>query len=66
MNEREEDILDRGSDLLVYDYNGNIVSLNDAAIWYNSDGDYFQPKAHLSMCKKIMLLIERIFCCFNA
>ena len=40
---RECDIEKRGKDILVYDYNREIVKLVDAQIWYNDDGDYVQP-----------------------
>ena len=43
---RESDIEKRGKDILVYDYNREIVKLVDAQIWYNYDGDYVEPSEY--------------------
>jgi hypothetical protein len=43
---REDDIQIRGANHMVYDYNGKIVQLKSATIWYNDDGDYIEPKSY--------------------
>lgn len=43
---RKEDIQQRGRDCLVYDYNGSIVSLKEAVIWYSHDGNYMEPEIY--------------------
>lgn len=41
---REEDIKLRGRNCLVYDYDGSIVILEKAKIWYSHDGNYMEPR----------------------
>ena len=43
---REDDIKKRGKDHLVFDHDGTKVKLNDACVWYNSDGMYIQPSTY--------------------
>ena len=45
INAREQDILIRGKDYPVYDYNGKIVELGTARIWYDENGYYVKPKS---------------------
>lgn len=64
MENREEDILDRGN-ILVHDYNGDIVRLKDAKIWHTLDGDYVEPREYisdLSDCDNIIRNILKLFC----
>lgn len=61
METREEDILDRGN-ILVHDYNGDIVRLKDAKIWCTLDGDYVEPRKYISDCENIIENILKIFC----
>ena len=43
---REEDMEHRGKHHLVYDYNGKIIELIDAVIWYSWDGNYVEPRSY--------------------
>lgn len=43
---REQDIECRGKYHLVYDYNGKIIELTDAVIWYSWDGNYVEPRSY--------------------
>jgi hypothetical protein len=43
---REEDIKLRGENHQVVDYNGMVVSLKDAKIWKEYDGNYFPPESY--------------------
>ena len=61
MEYREEDILDRGN-ILVHDYDGDIVRLKDAKIWYTLDGDYVEPREYISDCKNLIENILKLFC----
>jgi len=61
MENREEDMLDRGN-ILVHDYNGDIVRLKDAKIWYTLDGDYVEPRRYTLDCENIIENILKIFC----
>lgn len=63
MDDREEDILDRGGDFLVHDFDGKIVSLRDAATWYNNIGTYVKPRGYVSSCDNIMLVIKMLLGC---
>ena len=45
INAREQDILIRGKDCPVYDYNGKIVELGAAILWYDENGHYMKPKS---------------------
>ena len=51
---REEDISIRGSNHEVYDYDGHIVKLKNAKVWYSDHGNYVEPTSHegieCSMC----------------
>jgi len=47
---RKSDINIRGSQHKVYDYNGNIVKLIDAKVWYNCDGNYVEPYSYKNNC----------------
>ena len=40
---REEDINIRGKRHEVYDYDGHIVTLENAKVWYNNEGNYVEP-----------------------
>lgn len=42
---REEDLVNRGIEHLVYDYNGKIVELQYAKIWCGINGNYMEPKS---------------------
>ena len=47
INNRNEDIILRGENCLVHNYNkNNIARLKDAIIWYNINGDYVMPKTY--------------------
>ena len=41
---RDDDISARGDLCKVHDYDGKIVYLKDAIIWYNNDGNYVNPR----------------------
>ena len=44
---RNEDMILRGENCLVHNYNkNNIVCLKEAIIWYNIHGDYVMPKTY--------------------
>ena len=43
-HDRNEDIRLRGRDTLVHDYDGTIVKLSQAKMWYNYDSDYVAPR----------------------
>lgn len=43
---RSEDIKNRGKNHLVYDYNGNIVKLEMATVWFSQDGNYVEPRSY--------------------
>jgi len=46
---REDDIKIRGENHKVYDYNGTIVKLKSAMVWYNNDNEnYIEPKSYKS------------------
>jgi len=42
---REQDILIRGTECLVYDYSGRVVKLGSAMIWYDDNCNYVKPKS---------------------
>ena len=42
--EREKDILKRGENQLVHDYDGNIKPLKHCHIWFSQDGNYMPPR----------------------
>ncbi len=60
-NDREEDIMDRGENLLVYDHNGKICKLKDSTEMYSFKGKYIAPKA-IDPCDHFRLLFEKLFC----
>lgn len=41
---REQDIRLRGGNYYVHDFSGQIVKLEDAEIWYDTDGNYVSPE----------------------
>lgn len=43
---RDDDIASRGELCKVHNYDGNIVCLKDAKIWYNNDGNYIEPRIY--------------------
>lgn len=43
---REEDIIIRGEDHEVYDYDGRLVILKNSKVWYNNDGNYVEPRSY--------------------
>lgn len=47
---RESDIINRGSQHKVYDYDGKVVKLIDAKIWYSNDGNYVEPRSYNNDC----------------
>ena len=49
---KEEDMMDRGEDCLVYDFDGKIVHLIDTKETYSFDGDYIPPR-EAECCFKI-------------
>ena len=49
---KEEDVIDRGEDCLVYDFDGIIVHLIDTKETYSFDGDYIPPR-EAEFCFKI-------------
>jgi hypothetical protein len=61
-NSREEDLLDRGEDLLVHNYDGSIIDLKHADIWYNNDGNYVEPRIYRSDCELLISNILKWFC----
>ena len=42
---REEDLKERGKEHPVYDYNGKIVELRAATLWYDENCVYVKPKS---------------------
>lgn len=59
--DRETDLVIRGGDTLVYDYDGKIVLLRDAKEWYSFDGNYIEPRKHISDCDSILIAIRNFF-----
>lgn len=43
---RTDDIEMRGKDHKVHDYNGRVVKLSEAMVWYNNDGNYVEPRSY--------------------
>ena len=43
---RIDDIEMRGKDHKVHDYNGKVVKLSEATVWYNNDGNYVEPRSY--------------------
>ena len=63
---------ERGRNILVHDYNGEIITLCNAKIWYNTGGDYVEPrrfhplhineKIEENPCLNLQKLVMKIFC----
>lgn len=49
---REEDINERGSNHIVFNYFGQLQLLKDTEIWYNSKYEYVKPKSYTIEIKK--------------
>lgn len=45
IKKREEDLKERGKEHPVYDYNGKIVELKAATLWYDENCVYVKPKS---------------------
>tara|TARA_B100000424_G_C22780970_1_gene419973 strand:+ start:401 stop:637 length:237 start_codon:yes stop_codon:yes gene_type:complete len=43
---RTQDIKLRGAHHKVHDYNGKVVTLESACVWYNNDGNYVEPRTY--------------------
>jgi hypothetical protein len=43
---RIQDIQLRGANHKVHDYNGKVVKLDSATVWYNNDGNYVEPRSY--------------------
>ena len=43
LNAREQDILIRGKQHSVYDYDGTVLSLGSASLWYDNSFNYVKP-----------------------
>ena len=43
INAREQDILIRGKQHSVYDYDGSVLSLGSASLWYDNSFNYVKP-----------------------
>lgn len=60
---REDDIGSRGELCKVHDFDGNIVYLKDAKIWYNNDGNYMEPRIYEPRFFDTLFdFCQRIFC----
>lgn len=44
LSEREQDLLERGGNQMVHDYDGTIKPLKSTKIWFNQDGYYIPPR----------------------
>lgn len=42
---RKQDITERGENHSVYDYNGKVVKLSAATLWYDEDCKYVKPSS---------------------
>ena len=42
---RLDDVVKRGAEHKVYNYNGTIVALKNAIVWYKNDGTYVEPRS---------------------
>ena len=40
---RQQDLLIRGPNTMVINYNGHVTKLIDSRIWLTPDGDYYPP-----------------------
>ena len=60
---REDDISARGELCKVYDYDGKMVYLKDAQIWFNNDGNYVEPRIYIPhFCDGLLDFCKRSFC----
>ena len=59
--DRESDLVKRGHDLLVHDYDGKIVLLSDAKEWYSFDSNYVEPRKYISNCDSILIALQNFF-----
>ena len=60
---RDDDISARGELCKVYDYDGNMVYLKDAKIWFNNDGNYVEPRIYIPhFCDGLFDFCKRSFC----
>lgn len=59
--DRESDLLNRGHDVLVHDYDGKIVLLRDAKQWYSFDGNYIEPRLYISHCDNFLITLKNFF-----
>ena len=73
--DRIQDMKERGRNILVHDYNGEIITLSKAKIWYNSEGDYVETRKlytikeeeeeheHVNYtCLNLQKILMKIFC----
>lgn len=73
--DRNQDMKERGKNILVYDYNGEVVTLSKAKIWYNNNGDYVEPRKFYPIkeeeeehedvnytCLNLQKILMKIFC----
>lgn len=49
---RQNDLILRGKNCIVYNYWGDLVRLNDCEIWYNNKWQYVKPKHYIKKNKK--------------
>lgn len=42
---RKQDITERGENHSVYDYNGKVVKLSAATLWYDEECNYVKPSS---------------------
>jgi len=59
--DRKSDLVNRGNDILVHDYDGKIVLLRDAKEWYSFDGNYIEPRTYISNCDHFFSIIKNFF-----
>lgn len=60
---RDDDIGARGELCKVHDYDGTMVYLKNAKIWYNNDGNYVEPKIFKhNFCDTVLEKIKQLFC----
>ena len=55
INERKNDLIERGKNCLVYNYRNQIVRLNDCEIWYNNKWKYVKPKKFIPKYKEVQV-----------
>jgi len=54
VNDRLDDMITRGRGCLVHDYDGHVVKLKNAKVWYNHDGDYVAPRSSYGVYDNIL------------